>query len=170
MALLLLGLAVPNLLGDSWVFEEGFREESFRCGEIEIVRVVDATEDQSWPHFWIEVRGNDGLVGTLDNLSFDDLAMSADCNLFLGLSNSGIPRSAVVLFTAKGELLEVIEHPREMELPYCEVSTTLVRTWYDQDDPAVEFEYAAGGELEQITVTDCSGERFPLGHLLGLPE
>jgi hypothetical protein len=168
LALALLGLAAPNLSGDSWLFEKGLRQDEFQCDEVRVVRVVDAPENQVWPRFWIEVYEDGALVGTLEGLSFEDLAMSPDCQLFLGISNSGIPRSAVLLFTSGGELIKAIEHPKEMDLPYCEFSVTIARVWYDRDDPAVEFEFSEAGELEEVTVQSCSGERVGLGHLLSL--
>lgn len=169
LALALFGLAAPSLSGDSWAFDKGIRQDEFQCGEIRVVRVVDATEDQQWPRFRIEIYAANGVAGTLEGLSFEDLAMSPDCNLFLGISNVGVPRTAVVLFTARGELIKAIDHPQEMELPYCELSVTIDRVWYDEDEPAVEFEYSEAGDLQEITFKSCSGELLGLGHLLSLP-
>lgn len=95
--------------------------------------------------------------------------MSPDCNLFLGISNSGVPRSAAVLFTARGELIRSIEHSLESGLPYCEFSITIVRAWYDAERPRVVFDYSTIGDLEEVTITSCFGERLGLGYVLSLP-
>lgn len=169
LVLTLFGLTAPNLSADDWMFDKGIHQEQFECGEVQVLRVVDATEDQNWPRFWIEVYKDGALAGTLKDLSFEDLAMSPDCNLFLGISNGGVPRSAVILFTGRGELITSIEHSFESGLPYCAFSITIERVWYDADQPNVAFDYSEAGDLEEITIATCSGERFGLGHLLSLP-
>lgn len=46
------------------------------------------------------------------------------------------------------------------EFEYCERSTTLVRQWYDPENPNVRFDGPA--QLGAITLRDCKGEQVSL--------
>jgi len=63
------------------------------------------------------------------NVGFEEVFASPDNEYFLGVSNSGIPGTAFVIFNKKGNLIREEKHGFMAMSIYTEMSITLHRTW-----------------------------------------
>jgi hypothetical protein len=149
--------APPFALADSWNFPATRSERTFSFDDTRVVLTTDGTADRKWPDFIFQVFRKDQLQSQVHNVGFDQVFASADRKWFVGLSNRGIPNTAIVVFNDQGAITLLVPHGLA-EFDYCEKSVTFERRWYDQDDPQVKFNVetkvpgAAG-----ITLRDCRG-------------
>ena len=96
-------------------------------------------------------------------LDFTDWAVSPDGKLIVALSNSGIPVSAVAIFTSEGVLRLVASH-HDTDFNYCAQSISVLREWYDPQRPNVQFDKERG--VAGISLRDCRGQQRPLLQIL----
>lgn len=120
---------------------------------------TDASKSTQSPEFHLKIYEGQKLLAHYPGFAFEHIAESPDGALFVGLSNHGIPGTAVAVFARNGSLRVLAVHGLA-EFEYCEKSVTLVRRWYDEKNPNVRFDGPA--ETGGITVRDCRGEQVPL--------
>ena len=166
-------LAVIGFYGavsaDSWMYAKGVEEKVFTFGSTEIVRITDATDSQEFPRFLIRVLDGGEEVGVIPDASFEQIFASKDEELFLGVSNRGIPGTALILFDRSAEVISRLDHERSL-FDYCDFSITVMRMWYSEKRPKVRFgtrEVGGRIEVDSISITDCHGKRIDLDALIG---
>ncbi len=142
---------------DSWKFEASVEEQEFVFGSTRVVRVVDARLNQRYPDFRVDVYTNGELVGRYGGLYFEHVAASEDNQLFVGVSNRGLPSTAIIVFQASGALRALVNHNTGAgKLAYCEQSVTLQRVWFDPENPSLRIR--GGNEGYELEVRGCKGE------------
>jgi hypothetical protein len=156
--LILLWVSVPEALADSWSFKSSEQEFKFSQG-FRVVAATDARKSTQLPEFHVKIYEGKHLLAHFPGMNFEHLVASPDEKLFVGLSNDGIPGTAAVIFTRDGRLRFLAVHGLA-EFDYCEKSITLVRRWYDGENPNVRFD--GPKETGGITVRDCKGQQIPL--------
>ena len=164
-----LGLAASSLLllpaighADSWQFPPKETREEHRFGDLRIIEIVDARKNQHFPDFTVEVWRKKELLAKYPGAGFETLVAAPDHSLFVGLSNRGLPGTAVMILRANGALVVEAKHDIAA-FAYCDESVTLVRNWYDDENPAVEFlKDEATGEYTGIRLRACDGGQLNL--------
>ncbi|WP_374581015.1 hypothetical protein [Pseudoduganella sp.] len=158
-AILLILLPLSGMASaDSWRYPAERTERVFDFGATRIVLVTDGTKDRKYPDFTMQIFHGQELKAIVPHVSFEHIAGSPDGRLFVGLSNRGLPDSAMMLFDLDGAIrLHAIHDVAAFD--YCEKSVTLARVWYDGENPDVKFlppspERRGPG----ITVRDCRGK------------
>jgi len=158
--------AAPSVTADSWSYPAKVSDKVFTFGDTKIVLTVDGTKDQKSPDFLFRVYENEQLRAQIHNVWFEQVFASPDRRLFLGLSNSGIPGTAAVLFDRHGSVSLLVNHGIA-KFDYCEESVTVQRRWYDEANPRVDFhsDKKAKG-TSGITLADCRGQIIDLGDVV----
>lgn len=149
-------------VADSWTFPAERVEKTFVFGDTKIVRIRDARTDQKFPEFTLQIFEKDQLRTQVQRVSFERIFASPDQRVFVGLSNAGIPGTAVVVFDRHGAIVLLVNHGIA-QFDYCDESVTLVRRWYDEGNPQVTF--PSDGKTtgtSGITLRDCRGETVDL--------
>jgi len=163
IAAAVLFFAGSNAHADSWNYRPVATDRTFNFGATRIVLTTDARKNQKFPDFQIQVLRDEKEQARFSGISFDELYASPDNELFLGLSNSGVPGTAVVLFSSGGRIGLLANHGLA-EFDYCRKSVTLERVWYDEKSPQIRFaldgKYGAPG----IYLQDCRGRTVELLH------
>lgn len=154
----LLAFIVRTALADTWSFESSQREFKFD-GEFRVVVITDARKDTQVPNFEVRIYSGAKLLALYPGIAFDHVIASPNGRLFVGLSNAGIPGTAAAVFTRDGRLLMLAMHGAA-SFDYCEESITLVRRWYDEDNPDIRFD--GPPEKGGITLRSCNGQRVSL--------
>jgi hypothetical protein len=161
-----LGLQPPAAIADSWKFDPVEKSRTETYGNIRIVQTVDGRENVRYPDFILSIHSGDQLLARYKGVRYQQLFAAPDHSLFVGLSNNGLPGTAVVVFDNRGNLLLEVKHGAAA-FDYCDKSMTLVRRWYDDEKPDVQFipdkEY---GGYKAITVRDCKGKTEDLQQLV----
>ena len=150
---------ISPALADSWRFPAKLDKQTFAFGEVRSVVTTDARQDQRFPTFQLEVFKADRRVAIFPGIGFEQLFASRDHKLFLGLSNSGLPGTAAIVFTDNGEVRLLATHGLA-KFEYCEESVTLQREWYDSQNPNVRFTFE--GDKLGIFLRDCRGQEIEL--------
>lgn len=155
-------LFVPALAhADSWLFPATIESEVEVHGDTSVRRTLDAREKQKFPDYSIEVSRGNELLARVPGVYFEKLFPAPDGSFFVGLSNSGLPGTAVIIFDREGRLyLEVKHGPAEFD--YCERSITLDRTWFDAARPDVRFTRDNKGSSYRVTLRSCRGDEINL--------
>lgn len=161
IALVALACFARCAAADTWVFPPKLVTKNFEFGRSAFVLEVDGTKDQSFPPHTLLVRLDGELAAKYRNIGFDEIYASENNRFFVGLSNSGIPGTAFVVFDAQGNLLREEKHRFMPVAIYTSRSTTVDRTWYDADRPEVEFEIE-NGRLRGVLVNGSNGHRYDL--------
>ena len=114
------------------------------------------------PVFKLQMRQPGRLLLVLHDVSFDDIHMSPDGELFVGLSNGGWPGTAVAVFDRRGRVWFVAHHAAMLD--YCAQTSTFLKEWYDAREPDLRFaeRNLLGDEVQQITLRNCKGETIVL--------
>jgi len=155
-----------SAFADSWKYDPVEKSNVETYGDIKIIRTTDARKDRQYPDFLLSIYFKDELLAKYKGVAFQKLFASPDNSRFVGLSNHGLPGTAVVVFDDKGNLLLEAKHGLAA-FDYCDESVTLVRRWYDEDKPDVQFvpDEKYGG-YKNITVRDCKGKTEDLLKLI----
>lgn len=163
LGFLLIWTIITTALADQWSFpaEKNVRKFEFGATRIELIR--DATQNQQYPSYQLAIYQSGTLVAKYGNVAFEYIAASPDQRVFVGLSNSGIPGTAFVMFDYRGNLIREVKHPYWTG-PYCDRSVSLVRNWYDPSNPGIKFQYSDDDMkgLVDITFLSCDGSRRSL--------
>lgn len=153
LALVLCLCASTAVQADSWTFKDDVR--TWRFSNLKVEAITDALRDGS-AHQYVRITKGSKVLAMLNGVGFETLIESPDKRLFVGLSNSGLPGTAAVVFDHEGRLMLYASHGAS-NLAYCRASVTIDRTWFDAANPDVQFE--PGGV---ITLNDCEGKRVNL--------
>jgi hypothetical protein len=110
-------------------------------------------------HTDVVVKRRGKVLASYSELGIGQMFASPDNTLFVALSNSGLPGTAVAVFDEEGKLWLHAEHG-VAEFAYCEQSIIVVREWYDGHDPDLRFDVERW--LAGVTLNDCRGKRINL--------
>jgi hypothetical protein len=160
--LLLAGVlaAAPQALADQWKFDPVKAEKNYKFGDVTVSLTVDATMNQQFPDLTLRILKKGELQAQYRGIAFDDLFASPDNKVFVALSNQFVTRSAIVVFDAEGQIIVLVNHTTTL-FDYCRQSVTLLREWYDHENPDIRF-----GDPESkpsgISLRDCRGKRIDL--------
>lgn len=159
---LFLLLFIKNSSADTWAYAPVKKDRVETFGDTKITLTIDARKNRQYPDFIVTIYGKTELLAKYRGISFDKIFSSQDKKYFVGLSNSGLPGTAVVLFDQKGSLLLEVKH-RMATFDYCEETATLTRTWFDEKRPEVKFiaDEQYGG-IKSISLRDCRGNTIDL--------
>ncbi|MYM21075.1 hypothetical protein GTP46_00225 [Duganella sp. FT135W] len=133
-------------------------EQTFRFGAIKIVQSFNSIRDPKSPEFKVRVFKGDKLLLQLSDAFCGNFFAAPNQLLFVGLSNTGWPGTAVIVFDDSGRILLLADH-NAAQFDYCEETPTLLKQWYDDKNPEVQFHLPnAGKEIKpSISVRDCRG-------------
>ena len=160
-AALALLLVCSGAHADSWSFPAKLTTKTFSFGTTRFVLTTDARSNQKLPQYSVAIYAADKQIALYPGIAFEALYASPKNDVFLGLSNSGLPGTAVVAFDASGSIRLLATHGIA-EFDYCERSVTLVRTWYDAENPQLEFKLDAPEGQFGIYLQACNGKRIEL--------
>lgn len=146
---------------DTWQYEAKISVKEFSFGNIRIALQQDATQDQQYPNYLLTIYNGGTEVARYPGLAFQTIQASPDKKIFVGLSNEGVPGSAVIVFDSLGVISLFAKHGLA-EFDYCQKSVTQVRTWYDEDNPEVEFRIGGNKDNPGIYLRSCRGTRIEL--------
>jgi hypothetical protein len=138
-------------------------EQTFRFGAVKIVQSFDSIRDPTSPEFKVRVFKNDKLLLQLNGASYDSFFAAPNQLLFVGLSNSGWPGTAAIVFDDRGRILLLADHS-SAQFDYCHETSTLLKEWYDDSRPEVEFHIpdVRKGLAPSISLRDCYGKTVNL--------
>lgn len=164
LTILLLGfIATAPVLADSWRFEPELDETEFNFGEIRVIRGMDSRENQRFPKFFVKVfKGSEQIV-LFPGTSFDHIVASEDNSLFVAVSNSGLPKTALMVFDSSGSIKAFLNHGQG-NLEYCLETVTLKKIWYDNEEPNITFHYE-DDRLSEVTINSCNGHELKITEL-----
>jgi hypothetical protein len=107
------------------------------------------------------VYTNEELVGRYGGHYFEDIAANESNSVFVGISNRGLPSTAIIVFDAEGRLRALANHDLHAErFDYCDRSVTLLREWYDSENPSIRFGQSDSDPA--LEVRGCRGELLNL--------
>lgn len=140
VSLLILCCACGLLLADSWAYPRELQTKTHEFGNSKITVEIDGTGNTGFPPHAMSVFRDGAVVACIPNIAFEQVHASADQRYFVGLSNSGIPGTAFVVFDADRNLIREVNHPFMPKGIHTTMSVTVSRVWFDAREPAVEFE------------------------------
>jgi len=160
---LVLVILVPTLVfSDQWRYPGKLESKEFDFGETKIVRIVDSREDQQYPNFRVDVFTKGELVGRFGGVYFQDIAATKENSVFVGISNIGLPNTAIILFDNRGRIHAIVDHSEKFE--YCTRTSTIVRNWYYGEKPSLQF--VGADQVSDIQVIGCKGKVISLSEYL----
>ena len=154
-------LACAAALADSWMFPAERSDKVYEFGRTKVVLTTDARHNQVHPSFTLRIFDDGRLVAEHADVAFQHLAALDRQQLFIGVSNDGLPGTAMLIFDRAGHLLLKLDHAFK-RFDYCRQSVTRIREWVDPNDPA----FARDGATGQISFVDCRGRRVLLDDFL----
>jgi hypothetical protein len=154
-------LAASTADADSWRYPKSVNAEKFSFGSTRIVLTTDARKSPRYPDFLLEVFKDGKQVARVPGIHFEKVFASKDKKLFVGLSNSGIPGVAAVVFTDTG-VVTLLAHHGTAEFDYCSKSVTLNRVWFDERNPDVKFQFGDHEPKPGIYLRSCTGQEIEL--------
>lgn len=150
----------------TWQYENKSTDKISIFGDTRLTLTTDATSNQVFPEFTLKVHSHNTLQAQYRNIAYDNVFGSSDNSVFVGLSNDGLPGTAIVVFDNRGNLRIEIKH-RFANFTYCDFSGLRQRVWYDSKNPDFEFVFdPSGKKLEDMFVNDCNGKRISLFTLI----
>lgn len=149
--IILVVLFAGQAAADRWRYPSEILKQEYSFGDVRIELVRDATENYVTPYFELNIYKGGELQATHKNISFEHIYASDDHQFFAGLSNSGIPGTAFVVFDSSGELLKSVHH-RNSSVDYIGFSATLIRSWFRPDETSVRFVNPSPTELTKVIV------------------
>lgn len=143
--------------------ERTFKKKDYVFGSVKITQSFDSRKDPMSPEFKLKMWEKGRLLLSLNDMIFDDIYPSPDREMFVGLSNSGWPGSAVIVFDRRGRVWFTANHGMS-EFDYCAETSTMLKEWYDGKDPGVQFQerMLAADDILGISLRTCKGERVNL--------
>jgi hypothetical protein len=150
-------------IGDSWTIKAGKTVHRFAAG-FKVIVVNESARTPMAPRYYVRIKQGLRTIAHLEGLGFEVLAASPDERLFVGISNSGFPGTAAVVFDRQGNVLWERRHQGGFGmypvLRYCQRSITRARVWFDDERP--ELQFGASGTPDSITLRGCDGNRIHL--------
>jgi hypothetical protein len=161
LILAVIALATALVFADSWGFEAKLDEKTHEYGQSRIVLATDTRENQQYPEYSLSIYLADELMARYRGVAFDQIFASDDHTYFVGLSNHGLTGTAFVIFDRKGNLIREMKHRFMDPKFYTSRSVTVIREWYNDKNPAVQFQIEKN-RLRQVTVNGSAGTRYNL--------
>jgi hypothetical protein len=160
-AALLAGL-ISSVNADSWSYKPISEDKSYEFGPVKVVLTTDATRDTKYPEFTVRVFRSGLLQAQYRRMAFEHVVSSPDQSVIVGLSNDGLPGTAIAVFGASGDLRLLVHHGMA-EFDYCERSVTRRRVWFDEQNPDVRFDFNSKEPgMSGISLRDCRGNRVDI--------
>lgn len=150
-----------SAMADSWSFEKKSTDKVYEFGKTKIILTTDAIKNQHYPDYIVKILENNKLMAQYRNIAFQHIFASKDNGLFVGLSNDGLPGTAIVVFDNKGNLRLEIKH-KFGSFDYCSMSVSRRRVWYKDENQDFNFKYDSSEKLKDITLINCKGDRVSL--------
>lgn len=154
-------LTSPWVNADSWRFPATIKSEVENHGDIAVRRIMDARKNQHFPDYTIEVSRGNALLARFPGTYFEQLFAAPDGSFFVGLSNDGLPGTAVIVFDKAGWLRLEVKHDLAA-FDYCEHSVTRRRVWFDAENPSVTFTKDAKLDAYTVSLRTCRGNEVNL--------
>ena len=131
-------------------------------GSVKVILTTDATKNQQWPEFTVRIFRDGVVQAQYRGIAFEQLFASPDRSTIVGLSNDGLPGTAIVVFGPSGDLRLLVNHGMA-EFEYCDKSVTRRCVWFDEEKPEVQFDFNdKKRESSGISLRDCRGNRVDL--------
>lgn len=146
------------LFSDEWLFHPGKSEYIF--DNIKIIQTVEVKSQTPYPNFILDFYVDNKLQAKYRNINVQSIFRSPDKNYFVGLSNSGVPGTAYVVFDKRGNLLREVKHDYLDFVEYCNYSITINRKWINVKKPELKIFKGSMGVV--IQVTGCNGKKYNL--------
>ena len=163
---LLIYIVITPALAETWQYENKSTDKVKTFGDSRLTLTTDATNNQTFPEFTLRIHSHDTLQAQYRNVAYDNVFASSDNSVFVGLSNDGLPGTAIIVFDKRGNLRLELKH-RFTNFPYCDFSGFRERVWYDNEKPNFEFKFdPTGKNLQDMFVNDCNGKRISLFTLI----
>ena len=160
-AALLAGLA-SSASADSWSYKPISEDRTYEFGPVKVVLTTDATNDRKYPEFTVRVFRNGAMQAQYRGIAFEHLFAAPDQKAIVGISNDGLPGTAIVVFGPSGDLRLLVSHGLA-EFDYCDKSVTRRRVWFDEEKPDVKFNFDnKEGGASGISLRDCRGNRVDI--------
>jgi len=157
----LLSIAFPAM-SDTLSNKRTKNVQVFRFGSTLIRQTYDSRHNPGSPEMNLQVYVKGQLKLLLNDALFEQFFPSPDGEVIVGLSNSGWPGSAAIVFDTRGRILLLSDH-QSANFDYCFMTSTFGREWYDARDPQVRFPDGPGVlGLDGITVRSCKGNAIGL--------
>jgi len=145
---------------DKWALKPEVKDTEFPFGDTRIVLHYDSTKDQRYPKYKLSVYRDGKLMAEHEDVGFTQIFAPPDNAFFLGVSNDGLIQDAYVIFDRDGRIIRQQPHDTK-KVDYFEMSVTLVRKWYDRDDPNPRFT-VVDGKLKDVRINACDGASVSL--------
>jgi len=142
------------VLSDMRIYKQELKKDNFEFGDVKVIRIRDTTKSAVYPEWSIEIYNKDELVASHEGLSFQDIAANKENSLFVGISNTGYPATAVIMFDGKGSLKLHRNHEENL-FKYCKQSAYAFKEWYNSEEPGIKFK---GVNPAKIEVNGCDGQ------------
>ena len=139
VTLILMVFSLSGVMADSWYFEKQKQQDTFTFGQTEVIRVVDATENNQYPDYSVIILHEGNQEAVLKGLTFDQIVAFGEGKFLLGVSNSGLTDFAYFVIRSTGELLRVNLHHDNIH--YCSQTATLQRVWVTEEPLVPEVSY-----------------------------
>ena len=150
---ILLALSFP-VLSDIRIYKQELKKDYFEFGEVKVIRIRDTTRSAVYPEWSVEIYRQGELVASHKGISFQDIAANKENNLFLGISNTGFPATALIAFDSQGNIKLNCNH-NENSFKYCKQSAYAIKEWYNSEKPGIQFK---GISPTKIEVNGCDGQ------------
>jgi hypothetical protein len=151
-------LIATSVSADSWRWRESTTIYKFKDG-LRFEYRVRPFDRGYQARVDVTIKNGAVLLGHYTGIGFEDLIASPDERIFVGLSNSGLPGTAVVVFDPRGDMLLHADHGTA-RFDYCDESITIMRVWHGSAKSDVWFDEAAG--VAGVSLIDCHGKRVNL--------
>jgi hypothetical protein len=148
-------------LADLWSFPRELTKEEYIFGDSKFILEVDGTKDWMWPPHTLLIYRGEELLAKYRNIGFQKVYASKDNRFFVGVSNKGVPGTAFVIFDVEGNLLREQKH---LFLPpglYTEQSLAIIKHWYDEKNPEVQFD-VTDGRLVSVFIRGSNKQKYDL--------
>ena len=146
-----------SAFADSWKYKKELKKDNFTFGDVKIIRVIDTRNNDQYPDWSIEIYNKNELMALYKGVSFSDIVSDDKNNIFVGISNRGMPGTAVIIFDSKGNL-RLLRNHKEGLFSYCSWSITRVREWYNDENPEIKIIKGQGTVQSKIEVNGCDGK------------
>src|ERR671913_2621947 len=125
-------------VADSVEYPRTLTNRPFEFGKSKVVVTVDGRQRDRYPAHTLTIYYDGSVVAKYPNVGFEQIHASQDHRYFVGLSNTGLPGTAFVVFDAQGNLLREEKHRFMPPLMYTVRSAGLIaEVWFDDKKPDV---------------------------------
>jgi len=144
---------------DDWSLKPEVKDTPYQFGKARVVLHYDSMKNRAYPEYTLKIYQGEELLGEHKAVGFEQVFADAENRYFLGVSNKGLTRTAWVVFDRAGRIIKAQAHGAGTK--YCQMSVSLVRTWYDEKKPEPQFK-VEGGKLKEVSLRSCEGKRIAL--------